>query len=321
MIKFPRKIKKNPGKEAVEGRRRKTIIILSILLHILFLLLWEDAMKLNLFNDETNQELMVENKPIVFDLQEPQKPSQVVETPKDAEVVEKQEKANFLSDKNALARSEEVKPDLDLGEAFARGDYKSHELPVTPGVQGAQPQIPQPEKNDSDKDKEKPKEKTEEEPADLGERSSTAYYKDFVLKQQPPVKPGQEEHLPSVMHDNQLTTAQQQGGLSFNTYNWNFAPYMLLLKKKIQRNIFPPPAFAQLGMIDGATLLRFKIYPNGVLKDLEIIDYKGHKTLMETSYNAVDISAPFPVLPSDFPEPFLEVTGKFIYFVKKQQQQ
>jgi hypothetical protein len=38
---------------------------------------------------------------------------------------------------------------------------------------------------------------------------------------------------------------------------------------------------------------------------------------MVTSSNAIEVSAPFLPLPRDFPEDYLEVTGKFIYFVQK----
>jgi outer membrane biosynthesis protein TonB len=129
------------------------------------------------------------------------------------------------------------------------------------------------------------------------------------------MKPGVQEQLPTVEHDNQESRALDSGGLSFNTYNWNFAPYMLELKRRIQRNIHPPAAFMYLGLISGETLVRFKIYPNGQMQDFQVLDYRGHKSLMITSVNAVEVSAPFPLLPPDFPEPYLEVTGKFIYFV------
>ena len=105
-------------------------------------------------------------------------------------------------------------------------------------------------------------------------------------------------------------------GIAPYTYEWDFAPYLLELKRRIRRNIFPPIAFTRLGMISGVTLLRFKIYPDGQLRDLKILGYEGDRSLMETSQTAVEISAPFPDLPSDFPEPYLEVTGKFLYLIK-----
>ena len=122
--------------------------------------------------------------------------------------------------------------------------------------------------------------------------------------------------MPGVQHDHRDSQVPDSGGLSFNTYNWDFAPYMLELKERISRNIFPPLAFSQLGMIDGDTLLRFKIYPNGELRDLELLAYQGHRSLMETSTLAIKVSAPFRKLPGDFPEPYLEVTAKFSFLIK-----
>ncbi len=106
--------------------------------------------------------------------------------------------------------------------------------------------------------------------------------------------------LPGVPHQQPEARAAENGGLSFNTYDWDFAPYMLALKERIGRNIFPPLAFSKLGMIDGDTMLRFKIYPDGRLGDLELLGYTGHHSLMETSRFAVTASAPFPDLPARF---------------------
>ena len=47
---------------------------------------------------------------------------------------------------------------------------------------------------------------------------------------------------------------------------------------------------------------------------LEVLEYIGHKTLMETSVRAIEVSAPFKPLPVDFPEDYLEITAQFYYF-------
>jgi len=304
----------------VDPRQRKYIIILSILLHVLILLIFEGAAILNWLGGNTPPKAAVEETPIVFDLQQPQKPTQVVETPDDAKTVEKQDKANFLSDKNALARNEETKPDLKVDEAYARGDYKSHDLPVPQQPIGQTPlpkSPPIPEQKPQEK-KEEPKEQQEPDPNSLQvENSGTAFIREFVMRKPNPHDPGVREQLPGIRHENLESRARDMGGLSFNTYNWEFAPYLLMLKKRIQRNIFPPAAFSQLGLISGESLIRFRIYPDGRLTDLQVLDYKGHESLMETSRKALQISAPFPALPKDFPEQFLEVTGKFMYIVQR----
>jgi TonB family protein len=72
-----------------------------------------------------------------------------------------------------------------------------------------------------------------------------------------------------------------------------------------------------MGMIDGETILRFKVMPNGEVKDLKVIKYNGHQSLMETSVQAVKNSIPFAPLPADFPENFLEVTARFSYYINR----
>lgn len=306
----------------METRYRREIIYLSILLHILFLLVWNFAVRLDLVDAETPVEVQPESPPIVFDLQQPQEPKQVVETPEDAKTVEKQEKANLLSDKNALARNPEKPPDVKVGEAYARGDLDSFELPENPVPPGQKvPPMIQPQPDQSrDPDKEGKQEKEPEiDSTDMSAKNVIKLYEQGKRRAQPmqPLPQGARERVVTVSHNNPNSRALENGGLSFNTYDWNFAPYLLMLKKRIGSNIFPPMAFTHLGLIDGRTLVRFRIYPDGSMTALEVLRYRGHKTLMETSYNAVDISAPFPPLPSDFPEPYLEVTGAFMYFVKR----
>jgi len=308
----------------VESRYRREIIYLSILLHILFLLAWSFAVKMDLVDPQTPVEVAPEQAPIVFDLQQPQPPNRVIETPEDAKTVEKQDNANFLSDKNALSRSPENPPDLKTGEAYSRGDMDSFELPKKPLPPGQKvPPMVKPEtERPLDDDKEGKQEKDPEmDSEDMSAENVVELYERGKRRAQQsaqPVPPGAPEQVTTVSHDNPNSRALENGGLSFNTYNWEFAPYMLMLKRRIGRNIFPPMAFTHLGLIDGRTLLKFRIYPDGRMTGLEVLRYQGHKTLMETSYNAVDISAPFPPLPGDFPEPYLEVTGTFIYFVRRE---
>jgi len=116
-------------------------------------------------------------------------------------------------------------------------------------------------------------------------------------------------------YNQELSSTRKKGGVKFNTYAWDFAPYMLQLKRKVQGNINPPYAFSRLGAIDGDTLIRFKIMQDGSLQDLEILGSDAHYTLDDTSTRAITYSAPFVPLPSNFPEPYLEVTALFSYII------
>ncbi len=118
---------------------------------------------------------------------------------------------------------------------------------------------------------------------------------------------------PALKLDNQRSSALEDGALQLSTYKWDFAPYVAYLKRRIGNHVFPPAAFTELGLIEGRTLLRFKILRDGRLKDLEVMNYDGSDLLRNTSYHAVVLSAPFLPLPDDFPDAFLEITGLFNY--------
>ncbi len=297
----------------MNAKVKRQIVLLSILLHLLFLSFWESAFKLD-FSRPLAAPAEPQSPPLVFDLQQPEPPREVIATPADAAITPRPQKADFLSDKNALARNQEPAPlHVPLTDSpFSRGDLESHD-PL--------PRPPNPEKETADV-------KPQENPAEnekSREASSSDLANDETALAASPEKPKAgtqakkpfQLDLPGVLHRQLDARADPDGGLSFNTYNWDFAPYMLALKERIGRNIFPPLAFSKLGMIDGDTLLRFKIYPDGRLGDLELLAYTGHRSLMDTSRFAVTASAPFPNLPVDFPKSYLEVTAKFSYFVKK----
>ena len=308
-------------------KRFKYAILTSILLHILLFLGWAAGLKWDLLGADEIEP--VADDPIVFEFIQPEQqqdmPREIIETPDNADVTDNPEQADFLSDKNALARNEQQAPDdLDIGGPFSRGDYAEvHELIQPPGADG-QPGSESLSEQEQQQEQSEPSEAQEESEQDqqFEDPSETGYFadsetRDFREYLKNPEQSQQsipQGSRPKPRHDNEITRAINSGGLTFNTYDWEFAPYMLQLKRKIERNIFPPAAYTRMGMISGNTLLKFRIYPNGDLKLLEVIDTKGHHTLMETSVKAIEVSAPFPELPRDFPEEYLEVTAKFIYF-------
>ncbi len=120
-----------------------------------------------------------------------------------------------------------------------------------------------------------------------------------------------------ISSENLISTAKKYGSIQFNTYEWDFAPYMLAMKKKVEKNIHPPPAFTRMGMISGDILVRFKVKLNGEIEDLEVLEYNSHISLVQTSVSALTSSAPFLPLPKKFPKKYLEVTALFTFSVRK----
>ena len=117
-----------------------------------------------------------------------------------------------------------------------------------------------------------------------------------------------------VQQDNRQTRALERGGLQLSTYAWNYAPYLTYLKRRIEGNIFPPRAF-DMGMLEGTTRAKFRIWRDGRLEGPELIDYKGSDLLRDTSLKAVELSARFKALPPDFPDEYLEIVGTFEYII------
>jgi outer membrane biosynthesis protein TonB len=294
----------------MQAKVKRQVILLSFLLHILFLSFWESTIMLDISRAAPAAPTAT-GAPLVFDLQQQEQPREVIATPADAPTARQPQKADFLSDKNALARNQEPAPGLRLSaDPFSRGDLDSHDLPLQPPVPEKEAAAARPRESPA---------QTEKKQADAASESGSEENAEPARTLDPEKAVAQSPfrlQLPGVPHDHTDSRVAEDGGLSFNTYNWDFAPYMLALKERIGRNIFPPLAFSRLGMIDGDTVLRFRIYPDGRLSDLELLGYSGHRTLMETSRFAVKASAPFPSLPADFPKPYLEVTAKFSYFIK-----
>lgn len=292
----------------MDGRKKTVVAILSVLVHLLLFLILNVGVEWRIIGINRLPLDPLKNEPIVFDLRQPEYPREVIETPDDARTIRNQKQADFLSDKNALARNPEADTELKTGDAFSRGDFETHELPETEQKRG-NPQPPDSQKIREDQLAEIKK--------NLEKSKAGVFYRDYLFKDPDMKDTGRQNRPPAVKHDQRNARSLEKGGLSFNTYNWDFAPYLLMLKKRIQGNIYPPIAFTRLGMISGETLLRFRIYPNGELRNLKILGFRGDKSLIKTSHTAVEISAPFPELPPDFPEPFLEVTGRFLYFIGK----
>ena len=117
--------------------------------------------------------------------------------------------------------------------------------------------------------------------------------------------------------ENLLSSASHKGGISFNTYDWDFAPYMLAMKRAVERHLYPPYAFTHMGVVSGDNLIRFVVYPDGTIRDLRILDSDAHFSLDRASVRAIEAAAPFLPLPRNFPEEFLEVTAHFSYSIRR----
>jgi len=149
-----------------------------------------------------------------------------------------------------------------------------------------------------------------EETTDLGE----AFKRSKFLSE---ISPRRDLSLPDRNPDfkNEASARASIGGITINTTAWDFAPYLLDLKHRIKQHWIPPLAFTALGSVHGYTWVRFRVYPDGSLHQLEVIETEGHESLHRASANAVRGAAPFRPLPDDFPEDYLDITFGFYYLL------
>ena len=149
-----------------------------------------------------------------------------------------------------------------------------------------------------------------EEVTDLGEAFERSK---FLTQQSPSHKPSFPEENPDF--ENETSARASVGGFSVNTTAWDFAPYLLDLKHRIKQHWIPPLAFTALGAIHGYTKINFRIYPDGSMTALSVVESDGHDALHRSSQNASKGAAPFRPLPDDFPEDYLDITFGFYYLL------
>jgi len=250
---------------------------------------------------------------------------ELVDTPDDADLMEAPKETKFVSDKNAKARDEYAKNDLPEGDAFADGQFDVSEYQKGDDLKTIEVPPPQPASPEIIKNKEKQDTEPElsNESRPQTERRSSSMEEDprkrnfLNLFDQAADRRPVKKNAP--LRQQTESSARNIGGFTLNTYAWDWAPYLLEMKNKIDQNLFPPAAFTRLGIISGDSIIRFRVYPDGHVDNITVLSTNGHQSLMETSQNAIKGSDPFRPLPSDFPrdKKYLEVTAHFQYLISR----
>ena len=286
--------------ERYNGRKRRTWLIpafgVSVILHLIMLVfsvIWEDMFLLEGSRD--NDSVAEQNRRMTFEF---------IETPDDADEREHSQPSNLVSDKQLRARDKNTQSLASAGHPFQQGrsDLKSI---TAGGIHGSALDYRNADKN---------------QPASLQDMTESRspdgilmpppFHKDRLTVREPFRALSSPAGAPDYHHTE--SSVPEFGSIRFNTYNWEYAPYLRKLKKRIQEHIFPPPIFTHLGF-GGKNIIRFRIFLDGSTDEPALLGYAGEKALAETSEDAVRLSTPFWPLPVNFPEEYLEVTAEFHY--------
>jgi len=276
---------------------RRLAILLSILFHLLLIFIFQEAERFDLLSSEVPLEKIPAEDQLVFEL---------IETPDHIPEEEPIEESPLVSDKNTVARDENIEEFPDTQEPYSQGEsvFKEYEQPEI---------IPVPESEPQETGEKEPEE-SEDENID---EDLVSYNQEELNEEDSPSNESIEESREKQNLENLISSANEKGGVSFNTYDWDFAPYMLAMKKRIESNWHPPFAYTHLGAISGINVFRFTVLPSGKVINLDMLESNAHYSLDQSSSMAISGSSPFMPLPLNFPEETLVVTITFSYNLLK----
>lgn len=227
------------------------------------------------------------------------------------------EPSELLSATDARAAQPEAPRELSEGAAYAEGPAP---VPLTPRASGVddpgaratreQPPVetPTPEERSRpapERDAAAPAGRTDP-------RLAMPTNRPRVRAGEPGRPGGANPPVPEV--DQRLTRAEAGSAFSLNTTAWRWGPYMERLKRAIEGHIAPPAAF-YYGTAAWITRVRFRIAPDGTLTDVRLLDHQGVDDLQYVATDAITDAAEYEPLPTDFPEPYLEITANFYFNV------
>ncbi|MBN1482693.1 hypothetical protein EH223_11940 [candidate division KSB1 bacterium] len=301
-----------------------------MVIHILLFLLYKPLAGISGLMDFAKAE-DIADEPLTFELVDPyQEPQELVETPEDARIDAAPEDARFLSDKNARAQDmldNDVVPDgLSFSEGISEFKTFAGGGPLgDPNMSQQEQPLYQEEINgETERGNDEYIQDGEQYPYRTGEvpllsqsliSQQKKFSKEVLRGTTNPASPFANTFSDDADWDNQQSNAEALGGISLSTYQWDYAPYLLYMKRRIREHLYPPTAFVQMGAISGDVTISFVLRRDGAVRDLKLIGNRGHNSFIDPSLNSIKASAPFKPLPDDFPEPYLELTWTFVYTV------
>jgi hypothetical protein len=103
------------------------------------------------------------------------------------------------------------------------------------------------------------------------------------------------------------------GDITLSTTAWEYAPWLQVFRRAVTERWLPPAAY-RMGLIDGWVLAHVEIARDGSLVRVDVLDQDvGNPALTDAVVYALTAPAPYHKLPSDFPDPALGLTIRFVY--------
>ncbi|MBN1466040.1 energy transducer TonB [candidate division KSB1 bacterium] len=308
----------------LKHRPYRIALIVSIAIHLLTLLLYKPLAGISGLIDLAKAEVQPE-EPLTFELVDPyQQPQELVETPEEARLDAPPDDAQFLSDKNARAQDMLDNPNMPEGLSFSEGisDYKIFAGGAAGDPEYSQEQAQQDQPGETDRGENAEVQEGEQDPYQAGDvpiwsqalaARRQKFSKEVLRGASNPGSTLSSPFSDDANWDNQQSSADLLGGISLSTYEWEYAPYILYMKRRLGEHWYPPAAYYRMGAVSGEVYIQIVLRRDGTLQHVQVLGNKGHDSLVEPCLNAVRASAPFKPLPEHFPDARLELNWTFIY--------
>ncbi|MBN1825800.1 MAG: TonB family protein [Candidatus Eisenbacteria bacterium] len=275
------------GTEANRGANRwnlKRALLVSLVLHLLAPILVSHLGKATGWLKAEELPAPERREPIVFEFVEPSPGPEAEVAPE----------SDLVSTKSTEARSPDAPGSERNDLPVSRGESPIKESRPAASAEEPQEAAPAPEK-----------------PQEEGESPAAAARPS--IRSPSTIRSNVSRSIEESRSDNREGRRAIPGDLSFNTIDFEFAPYLLELKRRIEAHWFPPVAFRGGLPYRGDTVVRFAVDREGNLTLLERVSGADHESLDTAALSAVRFGAPFPPLPENFPEERWVITCTFYY--------
>ena len=280
---------------SITADRRQRTLFLTLLLSILFhigILWFLNSNEWLLFKPESLEKTIPEEVTFLFPENKPaEKKFKIVENQNANNVVP--ENADLLADQNSEARNEKAADKTgSLPQSSGNTDLRNL----------SNPSLTKGRKTFSQKQ--------------FSREALTGYSKDTARPRAE--KSAMVESIQRSEGTNERMRQQEQsvlevGGLTLSTYRWQWAPYVYAMKRKLKHVWIAPAAYYRLGLIHGASVIKFTINRDGSLAGMQLLRHKGHESLRISSTQAIEALFKFLPLPNDFPDETLTIIAELTY--------
>jgi hypothetical protein len=128
-----------------------------------------------------------------------------------------------------------------------------------------------------------------------------------------PSDPGNSDIRQGEM-DNPEGNADLTGDVSLNTIEWEWAPWVKRFGRKLMRVWVAPPAYSYGLLKEGGWVVaELEISRSGELLRMDVLEERGHESLINSATSALRRTAPLEPLPDNFPEPTLIMRVRLVY--------